>query len=305
MKLAYLLLAHKNQVQLKRLVDALDCTNTYFFIHIDKKTNIDSFIQQFDLKAKQNVFFCPKQEQVSWGGFGMILATVALLRMFETSGIDADYVVLLSGQDFPIKSNEDIFSFFKENYGRNFIENKPIYNKVIKDYRHGLYRIENWFWSEKFGINRSMQLVKWQEKLGIRRKFIKGIVPYWGSQWWSLHKECIKFILSQCNTNNKTYLFYKNSFIADEMLFQTLIMNSEFKNTVVNNNYTFIKWNRGPITCKTLTKEDLSELIQSDNIFARKFDISNDSEVIKYINIKRDKVNIKRTFEFKYKSLNH
>jgi hypothetical protein len=42
---------------------------------------------------------------------------------------------------------------------------------------------------------------------------------------------------------NITY-FYKNSYIPDEFFFQTVIMNSDFKNTVVNENYRLILVNK-------------------------------------------------------------
>ena len=70
----------------------------------------------------------------------MIDATVNLMESVFTSKIKYDYIWLISGQDFPLKSSQEIINFFLEkNKGKNFIEiNKFERENTIKK-RYELY----------------------------------------------------------------------------------------------------------------------------------------------------------------------
>jgi hypothetical protein len=54
MKIAHLVLAHKNPQQLERMLEALDHPQCDFFIHLDKKADISQFIY---LGKKGKIFF--------------------------------------------------------------------------------------------------------------------------------------------------------------------------------------------------------------------------------------------------------
>ena len=66
------------------------------------------------------------------------------------------------------------------------------------------------------------------------------------------------------------------------IFFQTLILNSPFKNTVVHNTLREIQWNGGP-NPKTYTLEDYQLICESEALFARKFDSEVDNEIIKKV----------------------
>lgn len=59
MKIAYLISAHTDPIQLKKLVRSLYVDGkTYFFIHIDKKAKIIDFENEVSSLSFENVFFC-------------------------------------------------------------------------------------------------------------------------------------------------------------------------------------------------------------------------------------------------------
>jgi hypothetical protein len=63
------------------------------------------------------------------------------------------------------------------------------------------------------------------------------------------------------------------TFCADEIYFQTILMNSPLKNKVINNNLRFIDWTkRNGSFPANLDESDFQMLVESDKIFARKFD---------------------------------
>ena len=60
----------------------------------------------------------------------------------------------------------------------------------------------------------------------------------------------------------------------------TLIMNSKFRQTVINDNFYYIDWSKGGVNPKTLTVEDYDQLLSSDKMLARKFDMKQDPVIL-------------------------
>jgi len=183
--------------------------------------------------------------------------------MVYINKIEVDYFHLISGQDFPVKKHYCIKSFFEMNNGLSYMSYSSLpYNN----------------WSNK-GMDRILfewdidGIVVQQNQMGIIRNFPEKIKPYGGSQWWSLHKECVDYLLEVCNDGNYIYDFYKKCLIPDEMLFQTILMNSEYKNRIINDNLRYIDFYSGPEFPKILRIEDYDKLISENRfLFARKFD---------------------------------
>jgi hypothetical protein len=73
------------------------------------------------------------------------------------------------------------------------------------------------------------------------------------------------------------------TYIPDEMFFQTLIMNSPFKEQTVNNNLRYIDWVNGPEAPRVLTSADLTSMVGSDRLWARKFSEEKDLFVLNEI----------------------
>ena len=64
MKIAYIVLCHKNVQQINKLLDLLYDEESAFFIHIDKKANI-----QKSIHVKPNIHILPndKRIDIKWG----------------------------------------------------------------------------------------------------------------------------------------------------------------------------------------------------------------------------------------------
>ena len=70
MKIAYLIIAHTDELKLRRLVYSLTTADTGFFVHVDKKVNITPF--KNSCKDFDNVFFIEENRiGVNWGGYSM------------------------------------------------------------------------------------------------------------------------------------------------------------------------------------------------------------------------------------------
>ena len=67
---------------------------------------------------------------------------------------------------------------------------------------------------------------------------------------------------------------------SDEFLIATIVMNSPFKDQVINNNLRCITWSDGIANPKVLTVSDLNLLKSSSKFYARKFDITIDTGIL-------------------------
>lgn len=273
MKIAYLILCHKNPEQINRLIEALSTDETDFYVHIDKKA------ENFYLPEHSNVYVLPENDRVDvcWGTASMITATFRIIHMMFEQEKKYDYAFLISGQDFPIKSNQEISRFLTERSGINFIETIP-----HSDVRYLRYKKRNDIFYPKALQGRGFFARAFKKlyiyltgggeyTLGIfRRKNILGMTYEFGSQWWCLTYECLKWIADYVENNTQIMFFFKNALTPDECFFQTLFMSSPYKDK--HSDYLhYIDWSEGKNSPKNLKEEDFESLVKSEKLMARKF----------------------------------
>jgi len=188
MNLAYIISAYKNPTQLIHLVRQLNTRTSSFFIHIDKRSDqeiFDEVVQAFD--DWPNVHFL-NRHRCYWGGFGHVQATLKGISEIFRIQTAFDYAILLTGQDYPIKTNDHIQAFFQQHNGKSFIEFFPLPTDQWKS--NGMDRIESWHFHYKNGY------FAFPEQLNarIKRRFPGGFQPFGGSGYWCLTRECIELI---------------------------------------------------------------------------------------------------------------
>ena len=328
MKLAYIILAHKNALQVKRLYERLNCQNTTFVLHISKTSEKGLFKELVCLlKNKRNVHFC-KREDGTHNSFGVIKGILNALNLLIKTNVEFDYVNLISGQDYPLKTNEYINDFFKNNNGKQFIEHWPLFPDKHSEFYNNhpwgnhrqLYRIEHFnikFLGKKHSIPEieSGRLIshnlyntlkifiyetpkyirekKWREEalllffsriLPHKRKIPQNFEIYGGKTWWSITKDCAEYIANYAKVNKKFNNFFKYTLIPDEMYFQTLLLNSPYKNKIENNFMREVELEGGDGTHPIFfTSSHFERLKNTKSLFARKFDTNIDSEIIDII----------------------
>ena len=296
MKHAFLIIAHNNWWQLKKLIECLDSDTHDIYVHVDKKSKDfdESYFRNSVTKSSLKFY---REFEVYWGGFSQVQVEMFLLKQAYAKGYD--YYHIVSGADLPLKSNEEIDSFFEENKGKEFIlydedalkgnpeiSRRAKYYHFLQNYRRRYAeKWKNSFFTfcERislvlqiiFGINRVKNLV-WQIK--------------YGSNWVSITDELVKVILA--NKEKITSVFsYTNC--ADELFVQTIAFNCGFKDHIFQPtdkqaaNLRYIDWSRGkngnPYTYRL---KDIDMLIpkiegrENLNLFARKFSETIDKDLI-------------------------
>lgn len=288
MKIAMLILCHKELEQIKLFISAMRNSNITFFLHVDKKSNIK--ITELE---QENVIIIPNQERINvqWAQISQVDAELVLLKEAINTGY-FDYFWLCSGQDFPIKNVNYILNKLSQNMTVNYLNlfNTFNYNlgKNNKYDKRNQIQFANWMINRKLifrllkrmyieltgGYNRTFNLCK--------RKNVTGLKFYFGSQWWCLNSSMVYWIMEYINQNPMYYKYYSKCLCPDESFFHTLVMNSPYKETVQDYLH-YIDWSEGKHSPKTLTKNDLPSLLKSDKLMARKFDVRVDCDVIQEI----------------------
>ena len=311
MDIAYIILAHKNPEQLVRLILRLNQKNTSFFVHIDKKTDHTIYNQIVsNLSYLQNVHFL-KRYKCYWGDFGLVKATLQGIEEIFNRNIPFDWLILLSGQDYPLKSNIQIDKILQKNEGKLFISYADYLVPPDKKWlTSGSDRIDYWHFClsnyvrfvfpAKLTANSYLRykILKrpWLQFIAFiysylfgwiplkKRQYPQGFQPFIGSQFWSLSKDCVEYIHDFVKENRSFVNFFRYVDIPDEMFFQTIILNSEFKERVVNDNLFEIDWNNpNPTYPRIFVKTDFARLVNSSKLFARKFDMTKDPDILDII----------------------
>jgi len=278
MRLAHLILAHKNSDQVARLIRALMHEQVDFYIHLDAKADFREFEH---LTTLPRVTFIRQRHLVRWGSYSIVEATVQGVREILASGISYEFINLLSGQDYPIKPADSIYRFFAQHPGRSFFAYEA---QDSEWWRHAIKRIEQYHMVYyQFRFQYALQWLL--NKLLPKRRFP---LPYalYGSAygtWWTMSQECAEYLVAFLDKNPRLQRFSRFTWGADEFLIPTILMNSPLKDTLVNDNYRYIDWSGGGANPKVLTVADAPALSSSDRLFARKFDTDQDAGILDII----------------------
>ena len=275
MKTAYLILTHKEPLQLKRLITRLADATVDVYIHLDKKVDKRLFDEVF---ALPNVFYVAKRVKVNWGGFSIVKATLNGFKEIIASGIQYNYVSLISGEVYPIQSNQTITNFFAENSGKAFME----FLSVEKEWTEAIPRVRKYFLTD-YKFPGSTKLEWLINTLLPERKPPLPFEFVGRSQWFSITLEQVRYILDFFKANKKFYRFFCFVWGSDEFVFQSILYNSPFRKEMVNNNLRYIDWSEGGVSPKSLTMADATQLLSSDKLFARKFNNKDSHELMNHL----------------------
>jgi hypothetical protein len=263
MKLAYLILIHNNFSQFKLLFESIYDKDFLFVVHVDKKSTEDFKKEVKDFLVIYPNVYILKSRFCNWGGFSLVDVQVRGIKKLLQTSKDWDFLINLSGSDFPVKSQKYITDFLSKHKDKNFIDARDQNSE-----KESLFRIRRFY----FEIGRKIIETRF------KRKYLKNITPYYGSQWYILNRNFCNYVIEN-KISKKILKFYKNTFIPDESYFQTVIMNSNFSSSVIQGNKRVIPMqNYG--SPKILTLNDWEYLTNNESLFARKFDLNIDSEII-------------------------
>lgn len=111
-KHAFIIQVHKQPNLFGRIINRLSKSNHYFFVNVDAKTaDYDRYREA--VKDIDNVYFLKPRHNVHHGGISQIHCTLRLLNFVRAILPDYDFIHSISGQDYPLRSNELFDEYFE------------------------------------------------------------------------------------------------------------------------------------------------------------------------------------------------
>ena len=117
-------------------------------------------------------------------------------------------------------------------------------------------------------------MLRLQKKIGIHRSILRYYGEFYGGgTWWSLSRTAISEIIATIESRKSLIPSLHFAFCAEEIFFQTVIMNSHMSSNVENNDLRYVDWSSKYGSCPAVLDEtDFDNIINSGKLFARKID---------------------------------
>lgn len=289
-KIVYIILAHQNASQVVRLYQRLRHPDASFVFHLDKKAP-PAFVNQIRaaLEKQAGCHFC-RREVAHWGTFSLVQASLSGIETIFQKQLPHDYAILLSGQDYPIKTNAYIQRYLAGLDGNSVIESIPYADLPDDDKRrfdhvHWRWNKFHFQWPYLEGDGVRSLINQWVMKMAFPSQ---RVVPtnqiFKGSAWWALSAGAISYLHTSLDSAcaRRFIQAHKRVSIPEESFYQTWLQRSPLADQLINDEVHYIKWDEGSHPLP-LSSKDLPAMRQSTKLFARKFDQRVDGQLLAQI----------------------
>ncbi len=270
MRVAHLILAHRQASQVARLARRLLAADDAVFLHLDARVDPAPFRAALDPRVQ----VLARRHPTPWGGYGLVAAALALMRA-ALAERTFDYLSLLSGSDYPLRPWSALHAHLRANPDHEHfsymgeMEQNPRFQRRYQRY---------WFGGPRHGFGG--QLESLLHRLPWIRSLPDGLVPRFGSQWWTLTAPCAAWLVDRLDRDREVVRFFRHVMIPDELVFPSLLAGSPFAPKVTGHNLRCIEFPPESRHPRVWGESDLPRLLAETAFFARKFDASADPFVL-------------------------
>jgi hypothetical protein len=313
MRVAYLVLNHRPTQQIVRLTAAIrrQQPESPIVVHHDQ---FSCEIDLARLKHAGTELVRTSDFRISWGDFSQVRAYWETLA-WTLERVECDWIVLLSGQDYPIRPLRTLTGMLESTDADAFIEAERIDRWPSARERHDrehryLYqyaKFPSYGLQERMRPNIRRQLRQVTRiaatvinrlqgvvhiyrfpdllpyRVGVRSSktpFSPALPPWCGSPWNALSRRAAESLLRYLRDHPDYASYYQRTNIPDESATATILCNDPTLN-IVPQNLHFIRWSHPESGHPDVFgAADISALTASDKFFGRKFDSLSDPEVL-------------------------
>jgi hypothetical protein len=277
MKIANLIVSHKNPRQLQRLLSQYSGAEFENWVHIDSRIDLEPYRIIFQQKNVKML----RRRKVVWAGNSFVKVVLDSFSQILQNR-EVGYISVMSGLDFPVKPVEEFYervyksfdTVKEEFFDICALEDWPYNQKPISD-RFERYHLSDWTGRGRYFTERIINSIL------PKRKFYGGkLVPYGRSAWFTASHEFCSYALDYFRNNPGYLRFLQGVWASDEFAFSSLVMNSHFKDKRGPNHLRFIDWSEKKASPRTFTIEQYDQVIGSGCYIARKFDEQVDSMIL-------------------------
>lgn len=212
---------------------------------------------------------------VVWGDISQTEAEMLLFKKVLNQG-QYRYVHLISGSDLPLKSQDEIHDFFShtsEDY-LDMNDYKPAEKRM--KYYHFFVRLRVKY--PLFNFFRRILLIP--QLLFVNRNKYSDLPYSFGANWCSLTYSTTKLLVERYQKYKRRFRYTTN---CDEHYKQMLLKDLAQVKISELGNLRYVRFDPGMPSPRILTEKDYLAVMTSNCLFARKFDIRIDKNVVSKI----------------------
>lgn len=292
MPLAYLILAHKNARQVARLFETLYRAEDTIVLHFDRRAHRDLHREGANWARQFPNVHVLRSRTVLWGGYEMAAAQIEAAATALRVDSRWSHFINLTGQDFPLKPLAQLEAKLHAAPEASYVSwFDPVFKPLWKNARDRLnfYYLE-WAWLDRLlrvpGLGRRLRRVLgWQSRL----PHIPGYTRDWpdfryfgGANHVILSRAATEYLANDPEARRITR-WLKHSAHANEIIFQTVLLNSPLAPHIVNTHLREIDFAPNSPHPRTFTIKDFDRLKASPMFFARKFDEQVDRQILEWL----------------------
>ncbi len=296
MRVCYFLQTHGLAAQIERLVQTLRRGSPDSLIligHDDSASRLDD-----RRVGAARVLHSPGPHRR--GHFSAIEPYLTAIEHLRTNSLDFDWLVYLSGQDYPTQPLATSEAFLARTPYDGFLTYWDVHSpsggwgRSRRGVRRYLYRyraVPGWARSTLRRVaplvNDVQSLVHVHRTYGVRvgvrarsTPFEDSLVCYAGSAWSTLSRRCVEFLAESVRARPDLVEYYRHTVSPEESLVQTLLVNST-RFALAKDNLRYIDFTGASDgRPRTLTVADYETITRPRYHFARKFDLGRDAAVL-------------------------
>jgi hypothetical protein len=315
MRVAFLIINHRDPAQLMRLVATLrlELPEAPIVVHNDK---FRTHIAGSALDPIGNAYLLTSDEPIWWGDFSLVDAFWrSMAWMIEN--IEFDWLILLSAQDYPIKPFANLGDYLAATGADVLLRATPISQLSNREERRNKHRrylyqyrpaatdrktdempshLRRWlrrhtglFADILNNVQPCLQISKLSDqvpwRIGLRAcstPFTR-YEPCWsGSMWISLSRRAAEFVVTSARERPDYVEYYRRTVVPDESATATLVCNAP-ELRIKPHDIHHVRWTHSQKGHPDVfVAADLSELLAAPEheYFARKFDVARDAEIL-------------------------
>ena len=296
MKVVYFIQSHKNPVQICRLVETIKRKSTNSLVLISHDFNCCQ-LDLSSLKQFSGIELIARNKSARRGDSSVLTIYLDAIDWLYKHHCNFDWLICLSGQDYPIQPIPQIEAFLASTEYDGFIDywdvlsEKSPWGKEAGRKRFFTQYISLPLWT-KWWLRKISRIepfipylqVQWRFALiGLKAKsvpFTDDFKCYGGWYWNTLSKKCIDFSRNYLEENPELLKFYQKTLAPEESLIATVLVNSDrfkLKNDCLRY-FDFPSQLFG--YAQSLTVDNYEELACSSSHFARKFESESDGKIL-------------------------
>ncbi len=257
MKICYLIQNHQNSEQIHRLIKTIQGSGTdnqVIISHDFSSCNLDT-----NSLEKNNVKVL--NGKGGRGNFSSVQSYLNAIKWLVENQIEYDWLIYLSGQDYPIKPIVEIEHFLSKTDYDGFMEYFNVFSllshwSIQEGHSRYLFKYQSIDFLKKVPIwlkqlFTPIKLINYlqpffrinlaYEMFGIRRKplFNKDFLCYGGSFFSTLSRRCVEYLHTFCQKHPEVVEYYQEVCVSDESFLQTILVNSRKFNLCNDNKLYF------------------------------------------------------------------